>query len=112
MLIILEYKSGPTSKIKATLFKVDFKKTYDMVNSNFLGLVLLQMQFPPLWRSWIDQNWFSLTHFSILINGPRNYFVSKGLQQCDTMCSYLFTLVIGSLNLSIRVVETVAFFMG
>ena len=35
------------------LFKVDFKKAYASVDLNYLHSVMVNMNFPTLWRKWI-----------------------------------------------------------
>lgn len=35
------------------LFKVDFEKAYDSVDFRYLDSVMIQMNFPTLWRKWI-----------------------------------------------------------
>lgn len=41
------------NKKELLLFKVDFEKTYDSVNWQYLQMVMERMNFPKLWRKWI-----------------------------------------------------------
>jgi len=35
------------------LFKVDFEKAYDSIDHNYLNSLMVNMNFPTLWRKWI-----------------------------------------------------------
>jgi hypothetical protein len=37
------------------LFKVDFEKAYDLVDLKFLNAVMVNMNFPTIWRKWISE---------------------------------------------------------
>jgi len=37
------------------LFKVDFEKAYESVDLKYLDAVMVQMNFPTLWRKWISE---------------------------------------------------------
>lgn len=45
LLAWLKYRQG-----EAMFFKVDFEKTYDMINLGFLYSMMSQIGFPDLWR--------------------------------------------------------------
>jgi hypothetical protein len=42
-------------KKELLMFKVDFEKSYDSVDLNYLDSVMANMNFPTLWRKWISE---------------------------------------------------------
>jgi len=50
------------------MFKVDFEKAYDSVDLNYLNSMMLNMNFPTLWREWIMEC-VGTTTASVLVNG-------------------------------------------
>lgn len=55
-------------KSKGIIFKVDFKKDYDIVDWSFLVWVLRRKGFDDRWRSWIKSCVSSASVF-VLVNG-------------------------------------------
>lgn len=53
---------------ESLLFKVDFEKAYDSVDLKYLNEVMVNMNFPTLWRKWISENVGTATA-SVLVNG-------------------------------------------
>jgi len=55
-------------RLEGVLFKVDFEKTYDYVDWNFLDFMLESKGFGSRWRKWI---WgcLSSTNFFVVLNG-------------------------------------------
>ena len=102
------------SNTKGLVFKIDFEKTYDNVNWDFLDFVVQKKNFGPKWRSWI-RSCLSSVSFSVLINGkPRGKFKGfKGLRQEHPLSPFLFTLVADRLSrLMERATDIVFFFKG
>lgn len=50
------------------LFKVDFEKAYDSVDLKYLNEVMVNMNFPTLWRKWISE-YVGTATASVLVNG-------------------------------------------
>lgn len=63
------------------MFKVDFEKAYDSVNLSYLDSVMLNMNFPTLWRKWIYECVGTETT-SVLVNEcPTDEFkIRRGLR--------------------------------
>jgi len=61
-------------------FKVDFEKTYDSVDLNYLDSVMANMNFPTIWRKWISEC-VGTEKASVLVNGcPADEFpLERGL---------------------------------
>jgi hypothetical protein len=81
------------------ILKIDFEKTYDKVNWDFLLSCHELRGFCPMWCSWIRQSLHNGT-VSVKINnemGP--YFQStKGVRQGDPMVPFLLNMVGESLT--------------
>jgi len=74
--------------------KVDFEKTYDLVDWDFLMYMLDKLGFHKKWIHWIKACMTSTT-ISVLVNGsPTTEFKSKrGLRQGDPLAPFLFIIV-------------------
>lgn len=55
------------SKKELLLFKVDFEKTHDLDNWEYLSALMDKMQFPVLWRKWIMEC-ISTARVSMIVN--------------------------------------------
>ncbi|KAF7841821.1 reverse transcriptase [Senna tora] len=83
-------------------FKIDIHKAYDKLSWNFLEAVLLQMHFPRQIIQIIMQCVRTVS-YSLLLNGQLagSFFLQRGIQQGDPMCSYLFLLCANVLSCSL-----------
>lgn len=77
-----------------SILKVDIMKAFDTVCWDFVDKILEAHNFPPLFREWIHQCFFT-TKFFIFVNGePAGFFAGKkGLRQGDPISLYLFIMV-------------------
>ncbi|GJY10780.1 RNA-directed DNA polymerase, eukaryota [Tanacetum coccineum] len=87
--------------IKALIFKVDFKKTFDYVRWDYLDDVLRSFGFGNKWCNWI-KGCLESAMGSILVNSsPTSEFhFYKGFKQGDPLSPFLFILIIESLHFS------------
>ncbi|GAU41584.1 hypothetical protein TSUD_271930 [Trifolium subterraneum] len=85
------------------MFKVDFEKAYDSVDWVYLEEVMLKMNFPSRWRSWI-MKYVTTASASVLVNGcPTDEFrFERGLRQGDPLSPFLFLLAAEGLNVMIK----------
>nr|GEZ33396.1 RNA-directed DNA polymerase, eukaryota, reverse transcriptase zinc-binding domain protein [Tanacetum cinerariifolium] len=100
------------SKKKQTMiFKVDFEKAFDSVRWDFLDDVMANFGFGTHWSDWILSCLKSPRGF-ILVNGSPTleFQFYKGLKQGDPLSSFLFILVMESLNLSLHNVVSAGLF--
>ncbi|GAU49154.1 hypothetical protein TSUD_407000 [Trifolium subterraneum] len=85
------------------MFKVDFEKAYDSVDWVYLEEVMLKMNFPSRWRSWIMEC-VTTASVSVLVNGcPTDEFrFERGLRQGDPLSPFLFLLAAEGLNVMMK----------
>jgi len=79
-------------KKELLLFKVDFEKAYDSVDHKYLNSVMLNMNFPTLWRKWIMECIGTATA-SVLVNGSptEEFLFIEGFVKeilCRPFCFY------------------------
>lgn len=104
MVIAMEaIHSMETSKEKVMLIKLDMAKAYDQVSWEFLQKILLAFGFGEEWVDWV-LSCVTSSSFSVLINGePSELFsTSWGLQQGDSLSSYLFIIMVEGLGRFIK----------
>lgn len=88
---LVEYK---LKKKWSWIIKLELEKAFDMVNWDFLSMVLQQNNFGQLWIRWI-RGCIKEPRFSIFVNGRSRGWVrdSRGLRQDDPFSSFLFLRV-------------------
>jgi len=72
---------------------LDFEKSYDSVDLNYLNSVMVKMNFPTLWRKWIYKC-IGTTTASVLVNGSptKEFPIERGLRQEGPLSPFLFLL--------------------
>ncbi|KAE8663709.1 hypothetical protein F3Y22_tig00112921pilonHSYRG00052 [Hibiscus syriacus] len=99
--------------LKGCVFKVDFKKSYDMVDWPIIFKVMGKMGFGLTWISWI-RKCVSTASISVLVNGSptEEFSMAKGLRQGCSLSPLLFNLVGELLNLLILRAVSEGLFSG
>ncbi|GKC31017.1 RNA-directed DNA polymerase, eukaryota [Tanacetum coccineum] len=100
-------------KFKATVFKVDFEKGFDLIRWDYLDDALKKFGFSDKWCGWIN-SCLKSAKGSVLVNGsptPEFQF-HKGLKQGDPLSPFLFILTMESLHLSFKRVMNAGLFTG
>ncbi|KAJ9538795.1 hypothetical protein OSB04_031528 [Centaurea solstitialis] len=84
-------------------FKIDIRKAYDMVNWEYIIIMLQGFGFHPVFVKWIKEM-LSTTSFSIGINGDSVGFFKgeRGLRQGDPISPYLFTIVMEGFTMAMK----------
>ncbi|GKB56445.1 putative RNA-directed DNA polymerase [Tanacetum coccineum] len=79
--------------------EVDFEKTFDSVNWDFLLTTMEKMGFGTKWQNWVKSCLESAT-VSILINGSltQEFCMERGLHQGDPLSLFLFLIVAKALQ--------------
>jgi acylphosphatase len=87
------------SKEPSVVIKLDYEKTYDKVNLDFLLDILKARGFGEKMRGWIKNIVFGGS-VSVLANGEESatFKTSKGLRQGDPLSPLLFNLVVDALT--------------
>jgi len=95
------------------MFKVDFEKAYDSVDLNYLDSVMINLNFPTLWRKWISECVGTATA-TILVNGcPTDEFkTEKGLHQGDPLSPFLFLLAAEGFNILMQALVDAQLYKG
>ena len=76
------------------ILKVDFEKSYDLVDWSFLKYMLKKVSFVGKWIAWMKAYVFGGT-MSILVNGSptEEIVIKRGLKQDDPLAPFLFLFV-------------------
>nr|GFA57609.1 RNA-directed DNA polymerase, eukaryota [Tanacetum cinerariifolium] len=100
-------------KKQSMIFKIDFKKAYDLVRWDFIDDILRRFGFGEKWCKWIQSYLYSSTG-SVLVNGSptKEFQFYKGLKQGDPLSPFLFILVMESLHVSFQRVVDAGLFNG
>ncbi|GJZ29586.1 RNA-directed DNA polymerase, eukaryota, reverse transcriptase zinc-binding domain protein [Tanacetum coccineum] len=95
------------------IFKVDFKKAYDLVQYDYLDDVLKKFGFGDRWCGWI-QSCPRSSRGLVIVNGSltREFQFHRGLKQGDPLSLFLFILIMEILHISVQRVVDVGMFRG
>ena len=95
------------------LFKVDFEKVYDSVDLRYLDTVMVKMNFPTIWRKWINECVGTATAL-VLVNGcqAEEFPIERGLRQGDPLSPFLFLLASEGFNVLMKAVVEAHLFHG
>ena len=85
------------------MFKVDFEKAYDSVDLTYFDMVMVNMNFPTLWRKWISKC-IGTAKAAVLVNGSQTeeFPIERGLRQGDPLSPFLFLLAAEGFNVLMK----------
>ncbi|XP_021751015.1 uncharacterized protein LOC110716678 [Chenopodium quinoa] len=111
--ILNEVKHRKKGRRFEAILKVNLSKAYDRVRSDFLMMILKKMGLPEAWIGWIYEC-ISTVSYSVLVNGePSKFFIPKvGLRQGDPLSPYLFIILMESLSIKFRRLESLGKLQG
>ena len=94
-------------KKELLLFKVDFEKAYDSIDHNYLNSVMVNVNFPTLWRKWIMECVGTATA-AVLVNGcsTKEFPLQRGLGQGDPLSPILFLLAAKGFDILMKTTVT------
>ena len=93
--IVEEYRR---KKKRLEIVQIDYEKTYDSVNWDFLYHMIERMGFCDRWISWIKESLGS-SLVLVLVNGSptKEFAPTRGLRKGDPMTPFLFLVVVEDL---------------
>lgn len=81
-------------KKKFLVFKVDYEKTYDSIDWNFILYMLRRLGFCNKWVGWIQSCLVFCSTLVLVNSSPKKEFMAKkGISQGDTLAPFLITIV-------------------
>ena len=95
------------------LFKEYFEKIYDSVDLNYLDLVMINMNFPTLWRMWIYEC-VGMETTSVLVNGcpMEEFHIERGLRKGTFSLLFLCLLAAEGFNVLMTALVVANLFHG
>ncbi|KAK2663529.1 hypothetical protein Ddye_002103 [Dipteronia dyeriana] len=87
------------SKDGGLVVKLDFEKSYDSLDHNFLDNIISDMGFGEKWREWMISCIFTPV-FSVLVNESpsRQFRLERGLRQGNPLSPFLFNIPVEGLS--------------
>ncbi|KAJ0510703.1 putative RNA-directed DNA polymerase [Helianthus annuus] len=87
------------AKRKGMIFKIDLEKAYDSISWDFMESIMIQMNFPVKWCSWI-MALVTSARASVLVNGsPTQEFPCfRWLRQGDPISPFLFVMAMEAMT--------------
>lgn len=88
------------------VFQIDFEKTYNCMDWDFLFFMIKKMGFGTRWIGWI-RRCVTCARVSVLVNGSagEEFWMNKGLRQRCPTSPLLFNLVVETLPISVSQFE-------
>lgn len=81
---------------------INFEKTFDTVNWEYLISVMRQMGFGETWCTWIT-SFLKFASVSVLINGnpTKEFKMERGLRERDPLSPFIFLIVVEGLHVMV-----------
>ncbi|XP_071926918.1 uncharacterized protein [Coffea arabica] len=86
-------KNRRKGRVGYMALKLDMSKVYDRVEWKFVGRLMMEMGFCPIFVRWI-MTCLSTVSYSFNLNGQKVGYIqpSRGIRQCDPLSPYLFII--------------------
>jgi len=100
-------------KTELLMFKLYFEKSYDLIDWNYLDVVMGKMNCRAFWSKWIME-FVSTEATSLLVNGSQTgeFNLKGGLCQDDPLSQFLFLIVSEGLNIMLNATVEADMFSG